>query len=439
MSNNSRIKTAIKRIASVTLVIVLMAGIMYYASGVFQRSHSGTFKYAEFWEDPSEYDVWFMGSSHSYHGFQPMDFWNRQGIRSYDIAFPTCHIAQAYWTMMCALEEGEPELIVLDTYELHLDKKLVAEPEKVHTNFDEVPLTKTKIEALNDLTDGHHERIREYIFPFALRHNEWRTKGIKEIFKTPNVGPKGSNIKTKVEDRSSVKILDKDDDIDEDNISMHYLRLFIEECEKRDIDLLITCLPYYGHKANQRGLNSTKRIVDEYDVPFVDVRWDGLIDPTYDMADLNHVNYSGATKLTDHFSDYIKEHYDLPDHRGDGSELTDKWNKDYSDYRSYLLDKALHKGKLPKHRQQCLVLMSGGQYGALLYSKAAPNETEMKLIDNYDNIELISKDEAEDLLGHKVKSGSVMIFTEPEPKQAVSSGGGKDHRKAKVIAEKEFE
>ena len=37
MSNNSRIKTAIKRIASVTLVIVLMAGIMYYASGVFQR------------------------------------------------------------------------------------------------------------------------------------------------------------------------------------------------------------------------------------------------------------------------------------------------------------------------------------------------------------------------------------------------------------------
>jgi len=63
----------------------------------------------------------------------------------------------------------------------------------------------------------------------------------------------------------------------------------------------------------------------------------------------------------------------------------------------------------------------------------------MKLIDNYDNIELISKGEAEDLLGHKVKTGSVMIFTEPEPKQADSQDEGKDHRKGKVIAEKEFE
>jgi len=40
-------------------------------------------------------------------------------------------------------------------------------------------------------------------------------------------------------------------------------------------------------------------------------------DNTNDFFNKNHVNYYGATKYTTYLSAWLKEHYDLPDHRND--------------------------------------------------------------------------------------------------------------------------
>lgn len=398
----------IKRVLSVICVIAMMVSVIYLAGSVFQRNHSGTFKYAEFWEDPAEYDVWFIGSSHTYHDIQPMELWRSQGITSYDLAFPTGHIAQTYWTLMCALEKAKPDLVVLDTYELHLDKKLVNVSEKVHTNFDEIPFSRTKVRALMDLTDGDTGAVMEYMFPLSLRHNEWRERDIKDILVPLNVGPKGSNIKSNVEDMSKARILDRNDSLKEDNISMQYLRMIIEECESRDIDILILCLPYYGHAKNQRGLNSTERVIAEYGVPFVDVRWDGLVDPACDMADLNHANFSGAVKVTDFISAYLADNYSLKDHREDGSRISEEWKTDYSEYCDYLLRRIKNNSDLA----ECLVLLSAGQYSAQICSKEPLGKTEQRLIDNHDNILVIDQERAESVLDRKMQKDIALIVTD---------------------------
>ena len=41
----------------------------------------------------------------------------------------------------------------------------------------------------------------------------------------------------------------------------------------------------------------------------------------------DHLNIYGSTKYTLYFAKYLKEHYDLPDHRDDKNYAS--WNKEY--------------------------------------------------------------------------------------------------------------
>lgn len=53
-----------------------------------------------------------------------------------------------------------------------------------------------------------------------------------------------------------------------------------------------------------------------------------------DYYNSKHVNYIGAEKYTRWLTAYLKEHYDLPDHRGEAG--YESWDKAYAAYREYV-------------------------------------------------------------------------------------------------------
>lgn len=55
---------------------------------------------------------------------------------------------------------------------LIINGKTPADRAKIHEALDTMPLTKTKIEAVEDLIDTKEARW-EYFFPFSVFHNRW--------------------------------------------------------------------------------------------------------------------------------------------------------------------------------------------------------------------------------------------------------------------------
>ena len=55
------------------------------------------------------------------------------------------------------------------------------------------------------------------------------------------------------------------------------------------------------------------------------------IDYSHDFYDYGHLNVYGATKYTLYFSKYLKERYDLPDHRDD--QKYKSWDEEYESFK----------------------------------------------------------------------------------------------------------
>lgn len=100
----------------------------------------------------------------------------------------------------------------------------------------------------------------------------------------------------------------------------YYLKKIIEYCDMNNIDLLLLKTPDGNREINQPFYNTVGIIAEKNGVPFLDMnQFDeeiGLTSSDF-YYDNYHLNVSGARKCTIFFGDYLKEHYDLPDHRGD--------------------------------------------------------------------------------------------------------------------------
>lgn len=400
------IKNRIKQIICIICVAALLLSGMVCLDQAFLRTSDSFRRYDEFWTDPSQFDVWFLGTSHVYYTVQPMELWKTNGITSYNVAAPSAMIAQTYWTFMCALDKAEPKLVVMDTYELHMDTKLIRGKEKTHTNLDRIPLSKTKLRALWDLTDHDFVKTLEFLLPLSYNHYNWKTAKRSQYIKPWRTRSKNARLVSRIEDRSENKVIPKDKTSERDLVAEQYLVRIIDECKKRDIPILLTAWPYFGFKNNQKGLNSSARIAEENGVPLIDIRYDGVLDTRYECMNLNHVNYSGCCKLNKIVSDYLKENYDLPDHRGEESELAREWDKEYENYHRIIGNKIEETDNL----NSTLIWMRGDQYSAKLWlSEGAGDETTQLILDSIENIEMISAEEAKELSGKKVKGDAAVL------------------------------
>ena len=85
---------------------------------------------------------------------------------------------------------------------------------------------------------------------------------------------------------------------------------------------------------NYKRHNAVKKFAKERDLPFVDLNLDRDrfdFDWTTDSRDGgNHLNTRGARKVTQFIGKYLKEHYDLTDHRGNPNYSV--WHEDYKEY-----------------------------------------------------------------------------------------------------------
>ena len=324
------------------LFCALTLGMVAGVSKLVERKESVE-KMKPFLDRAGEYDVLFLGDSIMNTGVFPMEMWEKYGITGYNIASYGNTLPISYWALQNALDYADPKLVVLDVQGTSKTYKLSGNSSDVHTAFDCYPISRTKIAALDDLMDdpyavddsgvAYADMKWEYLFTLGKYHSRWSELTSEDIHPIYN-REKGAKSVMAVADAQDYDLIDEDRATEENGQwGFIYLRRIIEDCQKRGIDVLLVHLPYPASEEQQMDANAVYYIAEEYDVDYIDfVSMDQVADYATDCFDAHeHLNPSGARKVSDYLGRYISEHYDIADHRGEKKYAA--WETDAQTYR----------------------------------------------------------------------------------------------------------
>lgn len=247
-------------------------------------------------EKKNTIDVLVAGDSESYTSVSPMDLWDRTGIAAYDCGQPGQRIQETYYILKTAFRTQSPKLVLFETNTMFRDPGFL---KNVQLSLTE-PLA--------------------YHFPVIKYHNAW-----KALFDGPG-GPKKSYKGFEIRDK--VVSYEGDEEYMKETKDKaqipEVVRIYMEKikrlCEKNGADLLLVSAPS-PKNYNYKKHNSLEEYARENNLPYVDLNMkfrdigiDWKLD-SYDRGD--HLNISGARKVTAYIGQYLADNYDLPDRRND--------------------------------------------------------------------------------------------------------------------------
>ena len=336
-----------KRILKVVAFCMLLLGVVAGISRLVERKESRQ-KMQPFLDRAGEYDVLFLGDSIMNTGVFPMEMWEKYGIAGYNIASYGNTLPITYWALQNALDYAKPKLVVLDVQGVSKSYKLSGNSSDVHTAFDCYSISKTKIEALDDLMDdpnavdddgvAYVDMKWEYLFTLGKYHARWSELTDTDFHPVYN-REKGAKSVIAVADVGDYDLIDEDMATEESGqTGFVYLRKIIEDCQARGIDVLLVHLPYPANEQQQMDANAVAYIAEDYGLNYIDfVSMDQVADYATDCFDAHeHLNPSGARKVSDYLGRYITEHYDVDDRRGEAA---------YAAYAAWADDAAAYREK----------------------------------------------------------------------------------------------
>jgi hypothetical protein len=283
-------------------------------------------------EDKASMDVIIMGSSNSYCTVDPIVLYDEYGITSYDFSSSSQQMNMAYLYMKEALKTQSPKLIAFEVNYLVGDTLDYENTSALRWGYTCMPLTVDKIKSIYNSTGGFNADFVSYVFPIFFYHTRWNELAKTDFtyfYSDKTSYTKGYNESDKVyEEQVYLEGYDSYGEAYIDERNIEYLDKMIELCDENNIELILFKSPREGWY--KYDTEATRQIAAERNLDFIDYNelyYNGEfeIDTTSDFRDYEHLNNSGARKVTLHLGNYIKENYDIPDRRGEDEE--NSWDK----------------------------------------------------------------------------------------------------------------
>lgn len=263
-------------------------------------------------EPENTIDVVMLGNSRIYTAICPMDLWDKHGITSYICGTPGQAVSDSVLFLEKACKIQKPKLVILGADNI----------------FDGMGISTYYFSKLKDKV-----RIFQY-------HNRWKSLGWEDFYKKPTNDwtdtNKGFNYSTFVSAAPEKPNFMKDKGAPPKEISYVSLRCLKDIqaiCASVGAKLLIVSTPNWTSwsVAKNRAMEIMCR---DFKIDFVDMnlgQYDAKINWQTDTRDKgDHLNYAGATKVTDIIAEYLHKNYELPDHRKDSK--FDAWHKAYESH-----------------------------------------------------------------------------------------------------------
>ena len=281
-------------------------------------------------------DVVFIGDSNIYNGVSPQELWGDYGIASYDFAVPAACAWTNYYYFEEMMKYQHPQVAVLDVNGL-----TCAETQGEHRKiFDNLPLSENKIRAMNDERYGFSMNGKIgmifQVIPFHSRFVELNSDDLRYAYSYEDFDEKGYNLTTQILPyEGGDYMLNMDTQYELPAVAVEYFDKIVERAKQEDIQLILISVP------STKAWNLTKSVAAQnyasaQGLPYLDLNsrtaelgLDWRTD-TFDHGE--HMNLSGAQKVTHFMGEYLKRNYELPDRRED-AEYRD-WKESYGRYLS---------------------------------------------------------------------------------------------------------
>lgn len=320
-----------KNLVKGIIVILVFIAIMFAMDKVLMlKSEDGIEQMRSFYkQNENSIDVLFIGSSKVYCQIDTGILWDNHGIASFDLGGAEAPSWVLYYYLKEALKTQKPKVIMFETTIAGYRQDVLEEPEVwAITNNYGFKVNENRLKQLKD--NSTKQNFYKLLLPLGSIHSNYN-KITKDDFIDSNnsINYKGFDSRETVvpmetPDMSSVTECEP---VNEKHII--YIDKMIELCKENDIPFIVMVSPYGVTEEEQRYFNYIFNHCEEMNVPYIDFNkmYDELeLDFSMDMAERVHLNLSGSRKWTEYLGKYLKDNFELEDHRGDVKYIS--WDQD---------------------------------------------------------------------------------------------------------------
>ena len=279
-------------------------------------------------EKDNTLDVVMIGSSPVFPCFSGAKMWGEYGFAAYPLSSNMQRPMAALSLVKETRKTQEPSLYVFEM------KQFTANEEDMADNMaytrgvtDNMKYSWNRIDAINRAVPEVSERYT-YYFDIFKYHSNWKTMVLPSqlaCFRYEKQDPlKGFEFKDEYYPMEQVDYsqITEQEPIEADYEG--YLRELLQYLKDNDLQAFFVVAPYVMEgEEKQEKYNYMQEIIESYGYEFKNLNEDTeemSFDFGTDFYDKGvHTNAIGAEKTTAYFGKYLKEHFDLPDHRGDTS------------------------------------------------------------------------------------------------------------------------
>lgn len=268
-------------------------------------------------------DLLLLGSSFIGVNQDCETLWTDFGISSFALWGPSQPAWNSYYFLNEALKYEMPKVVVYDVSSLLQDWEYADESGQ-YANVYGMKLSLDKFSAIQ--ASAPQERWGDLLLGFPIYHTRYSELTIADFDRSLWGDPAGmsergntvrygtgslSDFGNIADAKVTTQITEKQED---------FLLKIINRCKKEDIPLLLVASVVPYREVYMPFSNYSAVLAAQYDVPFIDFNLlDAETGITIDDLYLDdwHVNTNGARKQSAYLGQYLKEHYELIDHRGD--------------------------------------------------------------------------------------------------------------------------
>lgn len=261
-------------------------------------------------EPENTIDVLILGDSETYSSMIPLQMWRDYGITGYCCGTSAQNLGYSLQFLQKAFEHQSPKVVILETNEF-----------------------------FRDFSYGEAIKYRmDRKFPVFSYHNRWKNLSGKTkknaattVYADNTKGYVFSAAIAPADDSDYMSPSEEKDTVSAKSLA--YLQDIVDYCKKKGAKLLLVSTPSTKNW-NYKRHNCLVDISEHFSVDYIDMNLMAEqipIDWKRDSRDHgDHLNFSGATKVTDYLGRLLVEELEIPDHRGEDAFF--QWNIDLEEF-----------------------------------------------------------------------------------------------------------
>ncbi|MCD8335010.1 MAG: hypothetical protein LUC35_06690 [Clostridiales bacterium] len=325
MKKKAILKNGIKAVAFLLIFALLFQLTTELLRTKWVYDNQERYVYSGLYETAADsIDVLVLGSSQVTFGVSPVVLYDRAGISSYSLGGANASVVSNYYWLIEAEMTQDPSVVVLETS--CMLEKLSASHERMR--LDGMKLSANKLRFIQSFQDCTNESFLSFAVPLIKYHTRWSK--LTSVDFDPDIYSslcyRGFNVTDRCKKGLKYETMVIDNDDPEENVrklydyQVEYFEKIVAYCQENGVELLLIKTPKYSWTGSDS--NQIQALADTCGLTYLDFNYEELMeamdfDITTDMKDQDHLNTTGADKLSSYLADYLTEHCDLPDRRND--------------------------------------------------------------------------------------------------------------------------